>query len=164
MFGAQVSLQQDCGHTLPNRTRHPYSPSTINLRLAAIRRLAYEASDCGLLSPDLAAGIRRVKGVRRLGVRIGNWLTAEEGKKPSQQTKSCFAANYTSSEQQLNFFKLLSPTNLRQGVCDRGNAYFCNSNFGLPPRFSEFSDNGDSRSATAQEPILPSRELFSRSR
>ena len=61
--------------------QHPYSPSTINLRLAAIRRLAYEASDCGLLSPDLAAGIGRVKGVRRLGVRVGNWLTAEEGKK-----------------------------------------------------------------------------------
>jgi hypothetical protein len=44
--------------------QHPYAPSTINLRLAAIRRLAYEASDCGLLSPDLAAGIRRVKGGR----------------------------------------------------------------------------------------------------
>lgn len=57
-----------------------YAPSTINLRLAAFRRLAYEASDCGLLSPDLAAGIRRVKGVRRLGVRVGNWLTAEEGR------------------------------------------------------------------------------------
>ena len=61
--------------------QHPYAPSTINLRLATIRRLAYEASDCGLLSPDLAAGIRRVKGVRRLGVRVGNWLTADEGKK-----------------------------------------------------------------------------------
>ena len=61
--------------------QHPYAPSTINLRLAAIRRLAYEASDCGLLSPDLAAGIQRVKGVRRLGVRVGDWLTAEEGKK-----------------------------------------------------------------------------------
>jgi hypothetical protein len=61
--------------------QHPYAASTINLRLAAIRRLAYEASDCGLLSPDLAAGIRRVKGVRRLGVRVGNRLTAEEGKK-----------------------------------------------------------------------------------
>ena len=61
--------------------QHPYAPSTINLRLAAIRRLAYEASDCGLLSPDLAAGIRRVTGFRRLGVRVGNWLTAEEGKK-----------------------------------------------------------------------------------
>jgi integrase len=60
--------------------RH-YAPSTINLRLAAVRRLAYEASDCGLLSPDLAAGIRRVKGARRLGVRIGNWLTAEEGRR-----------------------------------------------------------------------------------
>jgi site-specific recombinase XerD len=58
-----------------------YAPSTINLRLAAIRRLAYEASDSGLLSPDLAAGIRRVKGVRRLGIRIGNWLTAEEGRR-----------------------------------------------------------------------------------
>src|SRR3984893_10904037 len=36
-------------------------PSTINLRLAAVRRLAYEASDSGLLSPELTAGIRRVK-------------------------------------------------------------------------------------------------------
>jgi site-specific recombinase XerD len=58
-----------------------YAPSTINLRLAAVRRLAYEASDCGLLSPDLAARIRRVRGARRLGVRIGNWLTVEEGRR-----------------------------------------------------------------------------------
>jgi integrase len=58
-----------------------YAPSTINLRLAAVRRIGYEAADSGLLSPELAAGIRRVKGVRRLGVRIGNWLTAEQGKK-----------------------------------------------------------------------------------
>ena len=58
-----------------------YAPSTINLRLAAVRRIAYEAADSGLLSPELAAGIRRVKGVRRLGVRVGNWLTAEQGKK-----------------------------------------------------------------------------------
>jgi len=40
---------------------------TINLRLGAVRRLAYEAADCGLLSADLAAGIRRVKGVKKLG-------------------------------------------------------------------------------------------------
>ena len=51
---------------------------TINLRLGAVRRLAYEAADCGLLSSDLAAGIRRVKGVKKLGVRLGNWLTAEQ--------------------------------------------------------------------------------------
>jgi site-specific recombinase XerC len=58
-----------------------YAPNTINLRLAAVRRLAYEAADCGLLSADLAAGIRRVKGARRLGVPVGNWLTAERGKR-----------------------------------------------------------------------------------
>ena len=54
------------------------SPATINLRLAAVRRLAYEAADTGLLSPELAAGIRRVKGARRVGVRLGNWLTVEQ--------------------------------------------------------------------------------------
>jgi integrase len=57
-----------------------YASSTINLRLAAVRRLAYEAADAGLLSPDLAAGIRRVKGAKKRGVRIGNWLTAEQSK------------------------------------------------------------------------------------
>ena len=41
--------------------------------------MAYEAADCGLLSADLAAGIRRVKGVKKLGVRLGNWLTAAQG-------------------------------------------------------------------------------------
>jgi len=56
------------------------APSTINVRLAAVRRLAYEASDTGLLSPELAAGIRRVTGAKRLGVRIGNWLTVEQSK------------------------------------------------------------------------------------
>src|SRR5688572_8788411 len=58
-----------------------YAPATINLRLAAVRRVAYEAADAGLLSPELAAGIRRVKGVRRIGVRLGNWLTPEQSRR-----------------------------------------------------------------------------------
>jgi hypothetical protein len=62
------------------------APSTINVRLAAVRRLAYEASDTGLLSPDLAAGIRRVKGAKRLGARIGNWLTADQSQNPARRT------------------------------------------------------------------------------
>jgi len=57
------------------------APSTINVRLAAVRRLVYEAADTRLLSPELAAGIRRVKGAKRLGVRLGNWLTAEQSQK-----------------------------------------------------------------------------------
>src|SRR4051794_31023614 len=54
------------------------APSTINVRLGAVRRLAYEAADSGLLSPELVAGIRRVKGVKSLGVRLGNWLSLEQ--------------------------------------------------------------------------------------
>src|SRR3954463_2301635 len=57
-----------------------YASATINLRLAAVRRLAYEAADSGLLSPDLAAGIRRVKGVKKHGTRVGNGLTVEQAK------------------------------------------------------------------------------------
>src|SRR6201990_1715331 len=56
------------------------APTTINLRLAAVRRVAYEAADSALPSQELAAGIRRVKGVRRIGVRLGNWLTADQGR------------------------------------------------------------------------------------
>jgi len=56
------------------------APGTINVRLAAVRRLAYEAADSGLLSPELAAGIRRVKGSKKLGIRLGNWLTVDEAR------------------------------------------------------------------------------------
>jgi hypothetical protein len=56
------------------------APGTTNVRLAAVRRLAYEAADSGLLSPELAAGIRRVRGCRKLGVRLGNWLTTEQAR------------------------------------------------------------------------------------
>ena len=54
------------------------SAATINLHLSAIRRLADEAAESGWLSSELAIGIRRVKGVKRLGRRIGNWLTGDQ--------------------------------------------------------------------------------------
>ena len=54
------------------------SSATINLHLSAIRRLADEAAECGTLSQELAIGIRRVKGVKRLGRRIGNCLSGEQ--------------------------------------------------------------------------------------
>ena len=54
--------------------------NTINQQLAAVRRLAHEDADAGLLSPELAAGISRVKGVKQLGFRSGNWLTLEQSK------------------------------------------------------------------------------------
>ncbi len=50
------------------------SAASINLRLAAIRKLALEAADNGLLAPDAAAGILRIRGVSRHGRRLGKWL------------------------------------------------------------------------------------------
>jgi integrase len=47
----------------------------------SVERIAFEAADSGLLSPELAAGIRQVKGVRSIGVRVGNWLTTEQAKR-----------------------------------------------------------------------------------
>jgi site-specific recombinase XerD len=58
-------------------SRH-LAANTINQQLAAVRRLAHEAADSGLLSPELAAGISRVKGVKQLGFRSGNWLSTEQ--------------------------------------------------------------------------------------
>lgn len=54
------------------------SAATINLHLSAIRRLADESAESGWLSPELVTGIRRVKGVKQLGRRIGNWLTGNQ--------------------------------------------------------------------------------------
>jgi integrase len=54
------------------------SAATINLHLSAIRRLADESAESGWLSPELVTGIRRVKGVKRLGRKIGNWLTGTQ--------------------------------------------------------------------------------------
>lgn len=54
------------------------APATINLRLSAIRKLATEAGDNGLMDPNLAQGIRRSRGVKSAGVRTGNWLSREQ--------------------------------------------------------------------------------------
>jgi integrase len=51
---------------------------SINVRITAVRKLAVEAADNGLLAPELANGITRVKGVPSKGVRLGNWLTAKQ--------------------------------------------------------------------------------------
>ena len=51
------------------------SAASINLALAALRKLATEAASNELLSPEAAAAILRVSGARRTGVRTGNWLT-----------------------------------------------------------------------------------------
>src|ERR1700737_3975531 len=51
---------------------------SINVRITAVRKLAVEAADNGLLAPELANGITRVKGVASKGIRLGNWLSVKQ--------------------------------------------------------------------------------------
>jgi len=55
--------------------------STINIHLAAIRKLALEAADNHHMNRDEAAAIQRVNGVRSAGTRTGNWLTIEQAER-----------------------------------------------------------------------------------
>ena len=84
--------------------------ATINVRLAAVRRLAYEAADTGLLSPELVAGIRRVKGVPQLGRRVRNWLSSTEG----QQLLSAFNAGTLRGKRDAAIVSLLLGCGLRR--------------------------------------------------
>src|ERR1700730_13755478 len=52
--------------------------SSIIIRMSAIRKLAAEAADNGLLAPETAAGIARVKSVKSTGIRVGNWLSLRQ--------------------------------------------------------------------------------------
>lgn len=54
------------------------SAASINQRLTAIRKLANEAADNGLIDQATASAIGRVEGVRKEGKRLGNWLTKEQ--------------------------------------------------------------------------------------
>ena len=62
----------------PAGPRRRFSSATVNLRLAAVRALAQEAADAGLLDQSEAAAIERVRGEKQTGSRIGNWLQKHE--------------------------------------------------------------------------------------
>jgi integrase len=56
------------------------SPSTINVRLSAIRKLVGEALRNGMIGLEEAANLSDVPNVRQKGTRLGNWLTREQAK------------------------------------------------------------------------------------
>ena len=57
-----------------------FSPSTINQRLAAVRKLATEAERCGYVDSATAQSIVTVAGVKQKGRRLGRWLAWEEAR------------------------------------------------------------------------------------
>jgi site-specific recombinase XerC len=52
--------------------------SSIIIRMSAIRKLAAEVADNGLLAPEMAAGIARVRSAKSTGIRVGNWLSVRQ--------------------------------------------------------------------------------------
>src|SRR6202162_2485148 len=89
--------------------------NTINQQLAAVRRLAHEAADSGLLSPELAAGISRVKGVRQLGFRSGNWLSSEE----SSEVLQCARGNSMRAKRDFAMLRRQEELDLEFDAADR---------------------------------------------
>jgi len=78
---SRAYLQQDCCHSIsnsPGRSSLGTRDHKCQARCGA--QIGIRSADSGLLSPDLAAGIRRVKGSKKLGFRLGNWLTAAEAR------------------------------------------------------------------------------------
>ncbi len=56
------------------------APSTINVRLSAVRKLVAEARASGMLGVDEAARLTDVPNIRQQGTRLGNWLTREQAR------------------------------------------------------------------------------------
>src|ERR1035441_1417871 len=56
------------------------SPSTINVRLAAVRKLIGEAKRNGILNGEQAAQMADIPNIPQQGTRLGNWLTRDQAR------------------------------------------------------------------------------------
>jgi integrase len=56
------------------------SPSTINVRLSAVRKMVTEAKRNGMIGHEEAADLTDVPNIRHRGTRLGNWLTRDQAK------------------------------------------------------------------------------------
>ena len=56
------------------------SPSTINVRLSAMRKMIGEARRNGMIDQEEATNLTDIPNIRQKGTRLGNWLTREQAK------------------------------------------------------------------------------------
>jgi site-specific recombinase XerD len=61
-------------------TLESLSPSTINVRLSAVRKMIGEAHRAGMIGQEEAASLTDIPNIRQKGTRLGNWLTREQAK------------------------------------------------------------------------------------
>jgi site-specific recombinase XerD len=58
----------------------PLSPSTTNVQLSAVRKMAGEATRNNMIGSEEAASLTYIPNIRQKGTRLGNWLTREQAK------------------------------------------------------------------------------------
>jgi integrase len=56
------------------------SPSTINVRLSAVRKMVTEARRNGMIGHEEAADLTDIPNIPQRGTRLGNWLTRDQAK------------------------------------------------------------------------------------
>jgi hypothetical protein len=56
------------------------SPSTVNVRLSAVRKVVAEPRRNGMIGVEDAGSLSEVPNIRQKGTRLGNWLTREQAK------------------------------------------------------------------------------------
>jgi integrase len=56
------------------------SPSTINVRLSAVRKMVGEARRTGMIGQEEATSLTDIPNTSQKGTRLGNWLTREQAK------------------------------------------------------------------------------------
>jgi integrase len=56
------------------------SPSTVNVRLSAVRKMVGEARRNNMIGSEEAASLTDIPNIRQQGARLGNWLTREQAK------------------------------------------------------------------------------------
>jgi integrase len=77
-----------CGGRLPNRAMllewragmGAHSPSTVNVRLSAVRKLVGEAKRNNMMGSKRAASLTDIPNIRPRGIRLDNWLSHEQTK------------------------------------------------------------------------------------
>jgi integrase len=61
-------------------TMDSLSPSTVNVRLSAVRKMVVEARKNGMIGAEEAANLTEVPNIPQKGTRLGNWLTRDQAK------------------------------------------------------------------------------------
>jgi len=56
------------------------SPSTVNVRLSAVRKMVFEARKNGMIGAEEAANLTEVPNIPQKGTRLGNWLNREQAR------------------------------------------------------------------------------------